>query len=432
MRLSFLLGCLAVINILLSLSYQWFLFTTLGAGNETDALFAAMVVPQFLLAAVSGMLGTVFVPLLSTEATADFRQLAWTFTQGVGLVFGSVGVGLFLLAPFWIPLVVPGFDPSTTELAVGLTRIQLGGMVFLALTTPLQSSYHARNRFVWPELSPIFASATGLAFLIWKLPTLGVVAAAWALLIKYGLQTIFLLPGAGRYRRPDWHHPAVRAAWQRARPLLLGTTYYKTEFLVDRFLASFAAPGILSLLHFAQQLYAAGHQILGRAIGAPAIPRLAQDASRKDWVAFRYLTAQRVVWITTAASLVLAGIVVAAQPALSLLLGYGRFRPEDIATIRWLLIALGGMWVGWGAGKILAGAFHAKGDTTTPTRISMGVFTVGIALKLGGFALWGILGLAAATSLYHVVNTLVLMSTLNRHVHKAMTPSSGDFQTAVS
>ena len=34
MRLSFLLGCLAVINILLSLSYQWFLFTTLGAGSE--------------------------------------------------------------------------------------------------------------------------------------------------------------------------------------------------------------------------------------------------------------------------------------------------------------------------------------------------------------------------------------------------------------
>ena len=85
MRLSFLLGCLAVINILLSLSYHWFLFTTLGAGSETDALFAAMVVPQFLLAAVSGMLGTVFVPLLTTERRSDFQRLAWTFTQGVGL-----------------------------------------------------------------------------------------------------------------------------------------------------------------------------------------------------------------------------------------------------------------------------------------------------------------------------------------------------------
>ncbi len=431
MRLSFLLGCLAVVNILLSLSYQWFLFTTLGAGSETDALFAAMVVPQFLLAAVSGMLGTVFVPLLTTERRSDFQRLAWTFTQGVGLVFGGVGIALFLLASFWIPIVVPGFDTTTTELTVELTRIQLAGMVFLALTTPLRSTYHARHRFVWPEVSPILASTAGLVFLVWKLPTLGVVSGAWALMIKYGLQAVLLVPGAGRYRRPDWRHRAVRQAWQRARPLLFGATYYKTEFLADRFLASMAPPGTLSLLHFAQQLYAAGHQILGNAIGAPAIPRLAHHAGMNNWVAFRHLTAQRVVWITTTALLVLAGIFVAAEPALSLLLGHGRFRLEDISTIRWLLIALGGMWVGWSAHKVLSGAFHTKGDTRTPTRIAVAVFTIGIGLKFGGFFLWGIIGVAAATSVYHVVNALFLTTTLNRHVHRAAkTESAVDLATS--
>ena len=77
------------------------------------------------------------------------------------------------------------------------------------------------------------------------------------------------------------------------------------------------------------------------------------------------------------------------------------------------------MWVGWSAHKVLAGAFHAKGDTKTPTRITVAVFTIGIGLKFGGFFLWGIIGVAAATSVYHVVNALFLTTTLNRHVHRA-------------
>ena len=102
------------------------------------------------------------------------------------------------------------------------------------------------------------------------------------------------------------------------------------------------------------------------------------------------------------------GIVLFGKPALLLLFGHGRFDESSLLLLWFLLIGLAGFWIGGPMGQVLASSFYAKGNTTTPTKIGAFGFTIGIILKIGGFYLWGVLGIAIGTSLYYFLNLVLL------------------------
>ncbi|MEI7590320.1 MAG: lipid II flippase MurJ, partial [Deltaproteobacteria bacterium] len=247
MKQSIQLGTLSVVNIGIAFLFQWYVLTQLGPGMETDALFAGMTLPQLVLAVISGSLMHVLVPLLAGEDEDRLRHDAWGFLVLVGGLFGLLATILYVTAPWWIPITVPGFSDAGRTLTVDLTRIQLIGMVFTAINGVQWATYHARQQFVRAEFTPILASTFSLLLLIWALPRFGVVAAAWISTLRMALQTLLLAPGMGKPVCPNLKSVAIQQAWQRIKPLLLGTVYYKTDPLVDRFLLSTASSGSLSL-----------------------------------------------------------------------------------------------------------------------------------------------------------------------------------------
>jgi len=418
LRLAVVLGCLAGINVLLAFFYQWYVLAAIGPGLETDALFAAMAVPQILLAVVTGSLTQVLVPLLSVQNSDNFQKAAWGFFQGIGLISVLLSFVLFITAAEWVPWTVPGFTPETRSLTVTLARIQLIGMVFMGLNGVAWSTCYSKQKFIWAEASPVLGTIGGFAFLIWGLSQFGIVAAAWAMVFRSVIQTFLLLPGLGGYRFPDWRNPAFRDAWRRLYPLLLGTTYYKTGELADRFLASMAPPGQLSLLYFANQIYSAGNVVLNKALAAPMVPLLARKAFEKNWLMFRQISHSRFLWTLGICAAILLCLFFSGPSLYSFVFGHGRFSIDEIVTLHYLLLTLAGVWVGGALGQILASSFYAKGDTVTPTRIGIFGFTLGLGLKAVGFWLWGVLGVAAGTSLYYLLNAFLLKLFLSRKLRQ--------------
>lgn len=416
MRLSLYLVGLAGANILLAFGYTWYLLTWLGPGRTTDALFGGMMLPQFVLAVVSGSLANVLVPVLSTENSRGFGGLAWTFFQAVLLLAVALALVLGIAAPLWTPLTLPGFDADATRLAIHLLRIQLLATILTSVATVQRAVYNARHRFLWVEGSTLLATAAGFGVLVWWLPVGGVEAAAWATVSKAALQLVFLLPGMGAYRPPDWHRPELRLAWERWRPLVLGSLYYKSEILVDRFLASLAPPGALSLYHLAQQAYSSAQLVLAKALAGPAIPRLARAAQDEEWSSFRRVMRRRLVGLLGIALVSLLVLALFGLPLLTLAFGHGRFGPDEIRRLHQLLLLLGGVLVGGSAGQILTTACYAKGDTRTPVRIGVIGFTLAVVLKVPAFFLWGIGAVAAVASLQYLVSAAVLYPLLDRRL----------------
>ncbi len=405
MKQTLQLGVLSAVNIGLTFLYQWYVLTRLGPGMETDALFAGMTVPQLVLAVISASLMHVLVPILAGEDSAGLMNDAWSLLILVAGFFGVLFVILFAGAPWWVPLTVPGFDAAGVALTVALTRIQAVAMVLVGINGVQWATYHARQRFLWVEFVPILAGGGGLLFLVWALPRYGIKAAAWATVLRMGAETLLLAPGMrGRAIRPDLRSPSIRQAWQRIKPLLLGTAYYKTDPLVDRFLLSMTGSGSLSLYYLAQQIYGAAGQVLNKAVTAPLVPVLSMCHKNEEGAVFRGTYRRTLLRLGGLALLSLVGLVFFGRPLLGLLVGYGNISAANVAQLWWIMLWLGGMFAGGILGQISSSAFYARGNTVTPTRISMLNYTAYVPAKVIAFSLWGVAGLAVATSLYCLVN----------------------------
>ncbi|MDQ2855492.1 MAG: virulence factor MviN, partial [Acidobacteriota bacterium] len=205
MKQTATLALLAGANILVTLLFQWYVITQLGVGIETDALFAGMAVPQLILMVVSSSLTHVLVPLLATEDSDTFRQNSWGFFLGISGIFTVLALVLYITATFWVGWLVPGFSKTAQALTVTLTRIQLVSMIFTASMSVLWSVYHAKQRFIWVEVSTLLSSLIALVLLVALLPAYGVIGAALLIVLRTGLQVVWLMPGLGRWQWPNWN-----------------------------------------------------------------------------------------------------------------------------------------------------------------------------------------------------------------------------------
>src|SRR3989441_4752886 len=400
MKQTATLALLAGTNILVTLLFQWYVITQLGVGIETDALFAGMAVPQLILTVVSSSLTHVLVPLLATEDASTFRQNTWGFFLGISGIFTMLAVGLYPTATYWVAWLVPGFSQPAQALTVSLTRIQLVSMIFTASVSVLWAVYHAKQKFIWVELSTLLAGLLALVLLIELLPSYGVAGAALLIVLRTGLQVVLLLPGLGRWNWPDWNSTATREAWRRIRPLLVGTAYYRTDPLVDRYLASMAPAGGLSLLYIAQQIYGVANVVAEKAIAAPMVPQLAMQASSGKWAALRSGYRKRLLAMGGLSALGYLILLIAGERILNLLIGHGGVT-KDNAHLLWLImLALVGFFITGAMGVVASKTFYAMGDTRTPTRLSVITYTLYIPAKVLGFLYYGLLGLAAVTSIY--------------------------------
>jgi len=413
-RLSLILGGLAICNAILAILMPWYVVTQLGVGIQTDAFFASGALPQLIFLVASFSLTQVLVPLLATEDEETFQRDAWGFFLSVTGVFTLLAAVLFVLAGYWVPLLVPGFSVQAKHLTITLSRIQLLGMVGNASVAVLWSVYYARQKFIWAELSPVFANVLSLLFLLWTLPQYGIAAAAWATVLSLALKVAFLMPALGRWQWPQWDSYAMREAWRRMKPFLLGQTYSKSDPLIDRFLTSMSIAGDLSLLYIGQQIYSAINLIITKAISAPTVPRLAHAAKCGDWPNFRHIYRQRLLWVAGlgfAAGIIL---LVFGEDLLRLMIGHGGITAENVRLLWWIMLALIGLLIGGTAGQATSVAFYAMGDTKTPTMLFVWTFTIYIPIKALVFLHYGLIGLAIATSVHLIVNFLLQLLVLER------------------
>lgn len=401
------LGFLSALNIGLLFLFQWHILTQLGPTIETDALLAGMSLPQLVLSIVSGSLMHVLVPLLAGESEEQLIHDAWTFLFLIAIFFSLFAITLSITAIWWVPILVPGFSEVGVSLTIELTRIQLIGMVFSAINGVQWAAYHARQKFIWAEASLILATSFSLFLLLWLLPHFGVFAAALISVLRIALQTGLLFIGMGKPIIPNKKNIAIKKAWIRIRPLLLGTVYYKTDSLIDTYLLSSASAGSLSLYSLAQQIYGAASQLLNRVMAVPLVPLLSRFHKSGDILSFRNAYNRSLFEVAAVCFLGLLILIFFGRSMLDLLVGYGELSVNRIEELWWIMLWISGVFVGGAMAQITSSAFYARGDTAILVRISMISYTGFIFCKTAAFYFWGILGLSITTSLYYLTNLAV-------------------------
>jgi putative peptidoglycan lipid II flippase len=420
-RLGVLLSLLAGAQLLSSFGIQWYTVAQLGAGADTDALYAGTTLLQIFSVVVMDPLSFVLVPLLSARPELERRRLAWPLFIGSGALFAGVTLVMYGAAPYLVSALVPGFSDATRQLTVDLTRIQLIGLVGVAWFTVLAALYQARNRFLWMAWSLLFCSLLGWGLLVMGLSQVGVRLAAWVQVFIWSGPALLLLKGLGAW---SWDSVSVDAEFfrelgTRMRPLLLSAACVRTGFVIDRFLTSFLASGSLVILELIWRLLAAVVRILNQGLVTPAVPTLARLAQAGAWREFVGLCSVRLVWMAGISACALTGLlaVVIISQSIGLWMGgQAGLTAESIRTVRMTLFACAGGLLCGGVNYVLVNAFYAEGETGIPARIEAMASLGGIILKGLGFLTGGLIGIAVAISLQYALTTLLLGTALYRRM----------------
>jgi putative peptidoglycan lipid II flippase len=398
-----------------------------GGGMAMDAFTAAFRIPNLLRDLFAeGALSTAFVTTFSKTIARGGDEDAWRLANKVATmtasVLGALCVVGMLFSPQLVALLAPGFDPEKAALTAHLTRIMFPFILLVSLAALVMGMLNAKNLFGMPAMASSFfnigsiVGGVGLGF--WIDPHFGpraLIGLAFATLIGGGLQLAVQLPSLARlgYRfRPDihWRDPGIKAILLLMGPAVIAASTTQVNVLVNSMFASTLGDGAIFWLAIAFRLMQLPLGLFGVALGTVTLPLLSRLVVAGKTREFRSELARaiRLGFLLTLPSTV--GLMLLAEPIISVLYQHGKFNAEQAAhaagALRFYAIGL----AGYAALKVLVNAFYAIDRRKTPMLVSF--LAVGLNLlfnwiftfRLG----WGYRGLAFSTGCIATFNFLLL------------------------
>jgi putative peptidoglycan lipid II flippase len=398
-----------------------------GGGMAMDAFTAAFRIPNLLRDLFAeGALSTAFVTTFSKTIARGSDEDAWRLANKVATMTASVlgvlcVVGM-VFSPQLVALLAPGFDPEKAALTAQLTRIMFPFILLVSLAALVMGMLNAKNRFGMPAMASSFfnigsiVGGVGLGF--WIDPHFGpraLIGLAFATLIGGGLQLAVQLPSLARlgYRfRPDihWRDPGIKAILLLMGPAVIAASTTQVNVLVNSMFASTLGDGAIFGLAIAFRLMQLPLGLFGVALGTVTLPLLSRLVAAGKTREFRSELARAIRWGLLLTLPSMLGLMLLAEPIISVLYQHGKFNAEQAAqaagALRFYAIGLGG----YAALKVLVNAFYAIDRRKTPMLVSF----VAVALNLlfnwiFTFRLgWGYRGLAFSTGCVATFNFLLL------------------------
>jgi len=426
-RAAGVVGLAVLCSRVLGLAREQIFAALFGGGRVMDAFTIAFRIPNLLRDLFAeGALSTAFVTVFTRTTTLQDGAAAWRLANKVAtltvVALSAITVLGIISAPWLVALLAPGFDPAKAALTVTLTRIMWPFILMVSLAALVMGMLNARNVFGMPAMASSFFNlgsiVAGVVLGYWLDPHFGpraILGLAIGTLIGGALQLLVQLPALRREGysfRPDvhWGDAGVRAILRLMGPSVIAASSTQVNVLVNSVFASELGDGPTFWLTVAFRLMQLPLGVFGVALGTVALPLLARMAATGNSVAFRSELARGMrlaLLMTIPASI---GLMVLAEPIISVLYQHGRFTAyetaESAGALRFYAIGL----CSYAALKVLVNAFYALDRRKTPMVVSFIAVALNLLLnwlftrELG----WGHRGLAFSTACVASSNFLIL------------------------
>ena len=434
-RAAGVVGLAVLCSRVLGLAREQIFAALFGGGRLMDAFTIAFRIPNLLRDLFAeGALSTAFVTVFTRTAALEGDAAAWRLANKVAtlatVVLSAITVLGIASAPWLVAALAPGFAPGKAALTVELTRIMYPFILLVSLAALVMGMLNARSVFGIPAMASSFFNlgsiVAGVAIGYWLDPHFGpraIFGLAIGTLAGGALQLLVQLPAlsrAGHAFRPDWgwRDPGVRAILRLMGPSVIAASTTQVNVLVNSVFASELGDGPTFWLTVAFRLMQLPLGIFGVALGTVALPLLTRMAAAGNTQAFRSELARgmRLAFLMTIPASI--GLMMLAEPIISVLYQHGRFgvheTAESAAALRFYAIGL----CGYAALKVLVNAFYAVDRRKTPMLVSC--LAVGVNLLLNWiFTMrlgWGHRGLAFSTACVASTNFVILYFLMRSHL----------------
>jgi putative peptidoglycan lipid II flippase len=431
-----IIGIAVMCSRLLGLAREQIFAALFGGGGAMDAFTAAFRIPNLLRDLFAeGALSTAFVTTFSKTIARGGDDAAWRLANKVAtltaVVLGVLCVAGMVFSPELVATLAPGFGPEKAALTAQLTRIMFPFILLVSLAALIMGMLNSKSIFGMPAMASSFFNlgsiVGGVIFGFWIDPEFGpraLLGLGAATVLGGALQLAVQLPSLARlgYRfRPDfgWRDAGVKAILLLMGPSVIAASTTQFNVLVNSMFASTLGDGPIFWLSIAFRLMQLPLGLFGVALGTVTLPLLSRLVVAGQMTAFRaeLARAMRLGLLLTIPST--AGLIMLAEPIISVLYQHGKFSAYQAAqaagALRFYAIGL----AGYAALKVLVNAFYALERRKTPMIVSFAAVGLNLlfnwifTFRLG----WGYRGLAFSTGCIATCNFLLLYALMRRHLH---------------
>lgn len=423
---ALILGVASVASRVLGLLRDRLLSTQFSPGPFLDSYFTAFKIPDFVfniivLGVISASFVPVFVERRERYSTEDAMRMANSIMHVLLVFVVIVGIACAVWAPQLITVVAYGDTAGQQATTVLYTRIMLLALIFFGLSNVMAGILHASKRFLVYALAPIFYNVGIIVGILFFVPWIGPIGLPIGVVLGALLHFLVQVPAAraSGYRHQwvmDLRHEGVRQILHLMPPRALALGVAQLNVVILFAIASTLDAGARSVWQFADNLQHFPINIFGVSLALASFPVFSEAFATNNIERFKKLFSEnfrRILFFIIPISI--ATLLLRAQ-IVRLVYGAGEFAWDDTILTAQTLGMFALSMFAQASLPLLARAFFAKQDTTTPVVISIGSMALTVVLALLLAPISGVVGLALAFSIASVVHMVALLATLRvRH-----------------
>jgi putative peptidoglycan lipid II flippase len=395
-----------------------------GAGTKVDAYVAAFTLPDWLNYIVAGGTASITFVAIYTRFLAEKREdeAQKTFSTIITVMTTVLLIGIAvaeIFTPQFVRWMFHGFNPEQVQLCAFLTRVLLPAQIFFYVGGIVSAVLLSRRLFLFPAFGPLLYNVFIILGGVAMGRRFGIASLAYGAVVGSVIGP-FLVNAIGAARvgtgyRPSFNirNKAFREWVRLSIPLMLGVSLVTADDWILRYFASSGA-GDIARLNYAKRLFAVPIAVLGQATGQASLPFFARLFGEKRVQEFSTTVSNSVYRISAASFLATGWMMAAALPVIDLVYRRGRFGFGDSQTTAvyffWFSLSL----AFWSAQALYARAFYAASDTLTPMIAASALTLASLPIYAALFHTLSVTGLALASDLGIVINTVALAYLLHR------------------
>ncbi|PHV71282.1 murein biosynthesis integral membrane protein MurJ [Sporanaerobium hydrogeniformans] len=423
-------GFMAITTILakvLGLVRDMILAAVYATGMQATAFTAATEVPLRLFdVVIGGVITAAFIPIYNSVLTKENKKKAMKFANDYvnGVLVITILLTIFgLVFNRWlIGFIAPGIDAPTTELAIGLSRIMFGMIIFTGLTYVFVGILNSNGEFYITSMLSVVFNALLIGYFLFFIKKGGIYGLAITWVLAWAAQALVQVPHLKKFEfkyRPTLrlNTPEMRMALKLAVPILISSWAPPIASLINLRMSSYLNDGrAFTALSYSNKLYIVITGVFAFVASNLSFPYLAkaEASGRKDDI--KKMRGLLLSTITFIMAPIMIGLILLALPIVRLAFERGNFTAADSALTAAALMGCSFGMLAHSYNEILNKIFYALKNSKTPmytAMIGMGVNIIGSVI-LPPYL--GIVGLGYAIALGYIVTAILNLMMMSREL----------------
>ena len=396
----------------------------LGTTYQSDAYYMVAGIQQVIYPMLSVGIWKVFLPVYKEKITQGKTEEAYALTNKAITFFtllslGAVTLLMTLTGPV-VSLVAPGFAGETRTLCIRLVRLSAPMYVFIIAAAVYASVLQSHNRFFGSQIREVASHIPTILAALFCYRRFGIEAMALALVVGGAVRLLVELPFVdwGYRFRPNlrFRSQDFMTMLKRLPSALISEGVTQLNALIDKAMASTLPEGTVSALSYGHKLMNVFSGLLSSAIATALYPQMVELIALKKEDELSRLVVKIVDIFCVLMIPVTVACVLFRTELVAAVFQRGSFGEASTALTSgvFALYSLGIFFIA--CNTVITNLFYGYGNTRTPMFISVANLVVNVALNLLLIRIWGVNGLALATTLSAAITFFVRVRAAERYV----------------